>query len=391
MALDERVFKRRRRRRPQRNIGSSTDATLSEEQSSSLFRFLSEDTEIRIQPFEEIPEQEQEEPPPPNDNNHSMPQLSLLALLTERELAGMAVQSGTRTIRQRQAKQRTIKFTELGTSASTAVLGLDRTGSFLLALAAAASSEDEEDDNNNNNALVLQMLGLPSPAALSRPGHRGPTLLLQIPLPYNTSLVDNIEGEESNWFSQPSPVQTAVRIWLADDERLGICMYRDTAAMSTGSSPVHGVRGVDCFGMRCRCCRLEDGETFVRLAPCIDIAAYNLFLLLIFSVDRSSPSKLFCFVNRVPTRTRRLRRLLFGGFAMSTRPAKCSKIRTCFEIPIFCGRWTASPLRQTNTAVARLVSSSRHLHHHHRGGSAAVQCKDFPRICSSLMKKTAFA
>lgn len=254
MALDERVSKRRRR--PKRNIGSSADAALMEEHSSSLFRFLSEDTEIRIQPFEEIPEQEQEEPPPPNDNknNNSMPQLSLLALLAERELAGMAVQSGPRTIRRRQAKQRTIKFTELGTSASTAVLGLDRTGSFLLALAAAAaSSGDEEDDSSNNsNALVLQMLGLPSPAALSRPGHRCPTLLLQIPLPYYTAVVDSIEGEESNWFSQPSPVQTAVRIWLADDECLGICMYRDTAAMSTGSSPAHGVRGVDCFGMRCR-------------------------------------------------------------------------------------------------------------------------------------------
>jgi len=179
------------------------------------------------------------------------PPRSVLSLLMERELYGARktlrsrVSSSNSSLRRgfrvyTGKRKRTIKFTELGTSADTAVLGLDRTGSYLVALGAT----------DTTNALALQIYGAPSPSVV---GRRAP-LLLTVPLEYkaasNTNTGNNgsrpnaedyDENNNEDWlFAQPSPVQTAVRIWLSSSGSLGVCMYRDTNSTSTNQKqPVH--------------------------------------------------------------------------------------------------------------------------------------------------------
>jgi len=231
-ALDRGPKNMRRRRRPKkRKVAPQDDET-------DLF------SDIRIRPIEVVDTKKplvvgssiQKKAP---SKPRMPPPRSILSLLLDRQMLGSSSAGKrqpaslrgrhrefswtSRALKQLSAK-RTIKFTELGTSANTAVLGLDRTGSFLIALGPATAAPVDEHDEDDNS-LALQLYGIPSPAFPVR----RPPVLLSVPLEF--SAISSEENDENNWFVRPSPVQTPVRIWLAGD--LGVCMYRDTA---TGSS-----------------------------------------------------------------------------------------------------------------------------------------------------------
>jgi len=146
---------------------------------------------------------------------------------------------------------------------------LDRTGSFLIALGPATAAPVDEQDEDDNT-LALQLYGIPSPAFPVR----RPSVLLSVPLEF--SGISSEENDENNWFVRPSPVQTPVRIWLAGD--LGVCMYRDTATTTAGSS---------------------SGVSQARAAfYCASVG----FLTFVFDDCTSSPSILFCFDSLVHRR-----------------------------------------------------------------------------------------
>lgn len=245
----EPFFQRRKppkRRRPKRTAAAAPSTVPRPPES------FADDSAFQIQPYYYEPSpakkkagtasrttatEEEADPAPPH---------SVLSLLVEREMFG-----ARNTLRRGGFKdyvgkrKRIIKFTELGTSADTAVLGLDRTGSYLVALGATDA-----------NALALKMFGVPSPSVV---GRRAP-LLLSVPLEYKAAATaatgtnrsrsnaedfdDSNNDENNDWllFAQPSPVQTAVRIWLCSSGSLGIGMYRDTNNSSANQKqPVHVV------------------------------------------------------------------------------------------------------------------------------------------------------
>lgn len=207
--------RKRRRRRPRGNTPISVGPSLSN---------LDEgDWEFCFKPYRS--------PSSPNRSRSSP--LSLIALLRQREVFGgrtlHSFQQGSIPPCQtkyswnaqisRCCRKRIIKFTELGTSAATAVLGIDQTGSFLVALLATSASI------NQASTLSLQILCIKSPSC--KVGHRA-TEILSIPLDISDS-----QGsyDYENSFLHLSPLHTAVRVWLATDGSIGICMYRDTSGL----------------------------------------------------------------------------------------------------------------------------------------------------------------
>jgi hypothetical protein len=130
------------------------------------------------------------------------------------------------------------KFHQLGTSVGDAVLGLDPTGSYLVALGEDHARKFEPlnalehglHEQDYRQPLMLRFYALPKKEG----GYRMKALqLLSIPLlescsTYDGGVGNEFDEESSSWMY--APVRIPVRVWLCTDGRLGACMYRTSIA-----------------------------------------------------------------------------------------------------------------------------------------------------------------
>lgn len=142
-----------------------------------------------------------------------------------------------------------LRFRELGTLATDAVLGLDQTASFAVALGegpdvSSANAMLHTADSGKHSSLALRLLGLPRRGRIQ---FRAP-LLLTVPLENSTTTThdERIDDESSLWEALacsgiPAPARVPVRVWLCSDGRLGACMYRMYRPTTTPATRIRTV------------------------------------------------------------------------------------------------------------------------------------------------------
>jgi hypothetical protein len=140
----------------------------------------------------------------------------------------------------------------MNTPTSDAILGIDATGSYFVALRETTflSTAFEERQNastiSTQSDLALCLLALPS-KAMSK-AMRSPCLLLNVPLVGSMSSSSSGTNRAS-WmvgaFVTPAPARVPVRIWLSGP--LGACLYRPTVHSSDDETPCLASTGTVLF------------------------------------------------------------------------------------------------------------------------------------------------
>jgi hypothetical protein len=138
------------------------------------------------------------------------------------------------------------KFHHLGTSVGDAVLGLDPTGSFFVALGEEHSKREVPwnavehglQEQDIRHSLMLRFYALPKMECGYLAKARQ---LLSIPLLESYSTYSNGSGNEfgeESSFWMYTPVRTPVRVWLCTDGWLGACMYRTSMDLRNPSANI---------------------------------------------------------------------------------------------------------------------------------------------------------
>lgn len=139
-----------------------------------------------------------------------------------------------------------LKFHQLRTCVGDAVLGLDPTGSYFVALGEEHARrvvpwnalENGLHEQDSRQSLMLRFYAVPK---MNCGFQKSALQLLSIPLlesysSYNDGSENAFGEESSSWMC--APVRIPVRVWLCTDGRLGACMYRTSIAARNPSANI---------------------------------------------------------------------------------------------------------------------------------------------------------